>query len=101
MVALGPGLMLLPTVKDTILQKRCYKGNALIALGIHYFKMVLTLLVEVITLQVRISIVQIGVPGLEYPVGFIISRTGWHLVLYLFNAGFYKLSEQLIGGSWL
>ena len=65
MVTLGPSLILLPTIKDTILQESCHKNNALVAFSTHYFEMVFVMLAKVIALQIKISIVQIRVPELK------------------------------------
>ena len=52
-------LVLLPTEVDTVMQKKCYKGNAVRALGSGGGKVILTLLAEIITFYVELTIIDV------------------------------------------
>lgn len=64
-VAYDPGDMLLPAVEDVTLQKTCHKRYMFLILAISGFIMSFAMLTEVVALYTRVTIVHIGVTGLE------------------------------------
>lgn len=67
-LAFNLGLLLLPVEVNIISEKQGLKKDMLEAHGISCVKMVLALLTEVLTLYVRATLVQVGIPGLESPI---------------------------------
>ena len=55
--------MLLPTIKNAVIQEQSSKRYALMALGSSGLKVVLALLTEVVTFYVQVAIIKITVPG--------------------------------------
>ena len=64
-VAINLGLVLLPAKVDPILEERGRKRNTLGPRSTGHVKMVLALLTEIIALYIQVSIIQVGVMGLE------------------------------------
>lgn len=60
--------------------------------------MVFTLLTNVVTFYVQVTIIKIEISEHKNSVR-VVSRTCLHLVSSLFNANLYKLSEQHVSGS--
>lgn len=65
---LGPGLLLLPAIENTVFQKGCCKRYACVMLGPSCLEMVFALLIEIIAFYFQIVKIEIWVPSLEKPI---------------------------------
>ena len=101
MVALGPGLVLLPATEKAVLQKGRRERYAFVALGSSGLEMVFALLTEVIAFHVRIAIIEIWVPSLERPIRNILSRFYWSWsgsrLATVLHVCLHELPEKIIG----
>lgn len=86
-------LVLSPTETDISSKKRGFKRGAVRTSGSGCFKMVLTLLTEIIAVHVRFSIVQVRNPGFERA----LSRSSLILTLDGFHIDLHKLMKIFIG----
>lgn len=62
-------------------------------------EIVLTLLIKVVTFYVQMTLIKIGVLGLERPIGIIFNFSRWGrmgLVLDFFDTRSYKLLEKVV-----
>ncbi len=94
MVAIHPGLVLLPTIENTVFQESCYKKYAFVSLCSRSFKIVFISLTKVVVLDMRVIIVQVGILRFDRSIR-IISRT-CRVVSGLLNIGLNKLFKQNI-----
>lgn len=99
MIALHLGLVLLLTIENMVLQESCCKRYVFEFLCFCGFKVVLALLTKVVALYIQLTIVYIGIPRFERPIG-IICKACW-VVPSLLNIGFNKRSKEHIGWRWL
>ncbi len=69
--------MLLSPIENAVLQETRSKRYALVPLGSGCFEMILALLTEVVTLHMRVTIVQVGIPKFEGPIRIVPSFHIW------------------------
>ena len=96
LITLFLGLILLPPVEDSILQKLCSKKYTLMTLESSNLKMILALLADIIALYMQITIIVIGVLEFKRPIKFISSFTSSSLVLDLLDTCPHKFLKEVI-----
>ena len=98
---LGPDLVLLPAIENTVFQKGHRKRYAFVALSPTGLEMVFALLTEIITFHVQIAIIEIWVPSLERPILSILSKFYWSCsrsqLTVVFHVSLHELPKQVIG----
>lgn len=97
-ITFNPVLILLPTKKDFILEKKSYKKYVLMVFSFSYFEIVFALLIKVVIFHVQVSIIQIWILYLKGPVQNISSFLGhWRSeILPVFYIYLYELTKQII-----
>ena len=87
-------LMLIPSLGHRTAQKRGSKRDTVGPVGFGGFKVILTLLTKAVAIQVRISIIEVGEPSLQWLLSkFYLDWSGRQSLVLVFQVGFHELLE--------